>query len=289
MAKVSRPDGSKVRGKTNKKSDLVHRTRNGAEHQYHMNPYKGPATPAQKAHRALHGKISAILNPLMTNPEQVRLLTQEMENYNREHMFDKFPTVRKYAYNKIRQQLLQQTPQKQQKPTARTPLPRGITLQIKPFAELAAPELYEILKSRFSVFVLEQGIRYLDEDGLDLAATHLSLRNKGQVVAYARLYELPEDNVPVFNTIGVLGPQPRILRAGRMLTTDRGQGYGRILMQHLVAEARRQGAGILRIHAQLTAVPFYRHFRFRMIGEPFIEAGINHVLMERKLTKSVTK
>lgn len=285
MAKVSRIDGSQVRGKTNKKSDLVHRTRNGAEHQYHMNPYKGPASKAQKAHRALHGKINTILNPMMADPVQVKLLTQEMENYNREHIFGKFLTVRQYAYHKIQQQLLLQTPAKQQKTTDKTPLPRGITLQIKPFAELSAPELYEILKSRFSVFVLEQGIRYLDEDGIDLAATHIALRRKGQVVAYARLYELPEDNIPAFDARGQLIPQPRILRAGRMLTTERGKGFARLLMLHLIAEAKRQGAGILRLHAQQQAVPFYRHFRFRTLGEPFIEAGLPHILMERKLSK----
>ena len=285
MAKVSRIDGSKVRGKTNKKSDLVHRTRNGAEHQYHMNHYQGAPSKAQKAHRIQHGKITTILNPMMADPVQVKLLTQEMENFNREHIVGKFLTVRQYAYAKIRQQLLLQNPPKQLKATDKTPLPRGITLQIKPFAELSAPELYEILKSRFSVFVLEQGIRYLDEDGIDLAATHIALRRKAQVIAYARLYEVPEDNVPKFDARGQLIPQPRILRAGRMLTTERGKGYARLLMLHLIAEAKRQGAGILRLHAQQQAAPFYRHFRFRALGDPFLEADLPHILIERKLSK----
>lgn len=285
MAKVSRIDGSKVRGKTNKKSDLVHRTRNGAEHQYHMNHYQGAPSKAQKAHRIQHGKITTILNPMMADPVQVKLLTQEMENFNREHIVGKFLTVRQYAYAKIRQQLLLQNPPKQLKATDKTPLPRGITLQIKPFAELSAPELYEILKSRFSVFVLEQGIRYLDEDGIDLAATHIALRRKAQVIAYARLYEIPEDNVPKFDARGQLIPQPRILRAGRMLTTERGKGYARLLMLHLIAEAKRQGTGILRVHAQQQAAPFYRHFRFRALGDPFLEADLPHILMERKLSK----
>ena len=285
MAKVSRIDGSKVRGKDNKKSDLVHRTRNGAEHQYHMNHYQGPPSKAQKAHRALHGKINAILNPMMVDPVQYKLLEQEKENFNRENPHNKFLTVRQYGYYKIQQQLLQQNPPMPIKATDKTPLPRGITLQIKPFAELSAAELYEILKSRFSVFVLEQGIQYLDEDGIDLSATHVALRRKGQVIAYARLYELPEDNTPAFDEKGQLILQPRILRAGRMLTTERGKGYARLLMLHLIAEAKRQGAGILRVHAQQQAAPFYRRFRFRASGEPFLEADIPHILMDRKLTK----
>jgi len=289
MAKVSRVDGSHVSGKDNKKSDLVHRTRNGAEHRYHMNPYQGPPSKAQKVHRALHGKITAILNPMMADPAQVQLLEQEMEIYNSEHSPAKFITVRQYAYHKIREQLLQQTPLKQIKATDKTALPRGITLQIKPFAELSAAELYEILKSRFSVFVLEQGIQYLDEDGIDLAATHIALRRKGQVIAYARLYEVPQDNISPIDARGQLVPQPRVLRAGRMLTTEHGKGYARLLMLQLIAEAKRQGAAVLRVHAQQQAAAFYRHFRFRAIGDSFSEAGLPHIIMERQLTRSSKK
>lgn len=285
MAKVRRVDGSKVSGKTSKESDKVHRVRNGKESEYHMNTYKGPASKAQKAHRAMHGKISAILNPMMADPVQVGLLNKEMLIYNREHPFEKFSTVRQYAYHKIRQQLLAQIVTRQIKVTDKTPLPRGVTLQIKPFAELSAAELYEILKARFSVFVLEQGIQYLDEDGIDLSATHVALRRKGKVVAYARLYEMPEDNISAVDDRGLLVSQPRILRAGRMLTTERGKGYARILMMHLIAEAKRQGAAVMRVHAQQQAAPFYKHFRFRALGAPFTEADIPHILMDRKLSQ----
>ena len=162
-------------------------------------------------------------------------------------------------------------------------------LYIKPFAELSAAEIYEILKARFSVFVLEQGIMYLDEDNIDYTATHLALRRASKVIAYARLFEQPGDNPPAYDAKFNLVPSPRILRAGRMLTLEHGKGYGRILLTRLIAEAKRQGADILRIHAQLDAVPFYRHFRFAKVGEPFTEAGISHILMERKLTSAKRK
>ncbi len=291
MAKVSRIDGSKVRGKDNKKSDLVHRTRNGVEYAYHMNPYQGPPSKAQKEHRAHHGKITSVINAMLADPLQVRELTEQMEQYNRSLLPNsglRCRSVRQFAYRMVDAQLKQQNPPKQRKFDAKTPLPRGITLHIKPFAELDAAELYEILKSRFSVFVIEQGIRYLDEDGIDLTATHVALHRKGQVVAYARLFDDYSDARTYDEAIHNL-PAQHVIRVGRMLTTEHGKGFGRILMMHIIAEAKRQGADILRLHAQTQAVPFYKHFRFRAVGEPFLEADIPHILMERRLTRARRK
>ena len=113
-------------------------------------------------------------------------------------------------------------------------------------------------------------------------ATHVMLRRQGQVVAYARLYDDYTDRVTFEQAIARQTPA-RVMCVGRMLTTERGKGLGRLLMQYIVAEAKRQGAVVLRLHAQQQAVGFYRRLRFRTIGEPFDEAGIPHILMERKL------
>lgn len=268
MAKVSHADGSKYRGKVNKKTNEVHRVRNGEEHTYTLTPYAGPASKAQKAHRSLHGKVCSILNPMMADRARVKELDKQRVEHNRLHG-TKFITVRQFAYHLISEQLKQQAPAKPVKATVRTPLPRGVTMYAKPFADLSAAELYEILKARFAVFTLEQGIRYLDEDDTDYTATHLVFRRKGKVVAYARLYKKDEEQ--------------DVLRAGRMLTVERGKGLGRLLVMHAIAEARRQGASVLRLHAQQQAVPFYRHFRFRTVGDTFLEADIPHITMERKL------
>ncbi|MBQ7532005.1 MAG: GNAT family N-acetyltransferase [Paludibacteraceae bacterium] len=291
MAKVRRVDGSIVSGKENKKSDDVHRVRNGKEHTYHMNPYKGPATKAQKDARALHSQINTVINPMLADPEQYKLIAQEMDQYNRSLPVGsslKCVTPRQYAYRKVKEQLLLQKPPRLLKPTARTPIPKGITLEIKPFAKLSQADIYEILKARFVVFVLEQGIRYLDEDDIDYTATHISLRQQGKVVAYARLFNDYSDERTYEQAIHNETP-PRVIRVGRMLTTERGLGFGRLLMTHLIAEARRQGADILRLHAQQQAVPFYKHFRFHTVGSVFIEADIPHILMERRLTRATRK
>lgn len=287
MAKVDRLDGSIVSGKMSKQSKEVHRRRNGVEYTYTMNFYTGPATKAQKLVRAKHAAISSVLNSMMADPEQAKQLAAQMKEYNRTVLAGskkKFRTPRQFGYFLLRQQYDLAHPVTQQKPTAQTPLPRGITLSVKPFADLLPAELYEILKARFTVFVLEQGIRYLDEDGIDYTATHLALRRKGVVVAYVRLFETKRDQL-TYDQLIQHQSEPRVFCAGRMLTTERGKGFGRILIQHLIAEAKRQGADILRVHAQVSAVPFYRHFRFAVKSEPFIEADIPHIIMERKLTR----
>ena len=147
-------------------------------------------------------------------------------------------------------------------------VPRGVKLQIKLFPDLTASEIYEILKARFSVFVGEQHIHYLDEDNIDYLATHFSICKNELVIAYARLFEDAEKGV---------------LRIGRMLTILRGKGYGRYLIEQIVLEARRRGAHTLRLHAQTQAVPFYEHLGFHTVGDIFVEAEIPHITMELSL------
>jgi predicted GNAT family N-acyltransferase len=108
----------------------------------------------------------------------------------------------------------------------------------------------------------------VDEDDIDYVATHFSLRRKGIVLAYARLYPDAEKDV---------------LCIGRMLTIERGKGYAGYLMVQVINEARSRNAQTLRLHAQTQAVPFYQHLGFHTVGEVFIEAEIPHVLMEMRL------
>ena len=49
-------------------------------------------------------------------------------------------------------------------------------LTVKPFDRLTCSELYEILQTRMAVFVVEQACPYLDIDGVDQQALHVTLR-----------------------------------------------------------------------------------------------------------------
>lgn len=279
MAVVRNIDGKVVSGKLSKKSKEIHRVRNGREQVYTTDhDFNAAPSDAQKLQRSVFGKTNAIVNGIMNNPALVKEWRQRMEEYNSsiKPYLPPFPkrflTVRQFAYSVISKQLANKPAARRRKAKLPAALPHGITLQIKPFAELSAADLYEIIKARFNVFYLEQQIRYPDLDNVDYVATHCALRRNGLVVAYARLF---------------LDAEPGVLHVGRMLTTERGKGLGRYLMNRIIDEARAQGATMLRLNAQTQAAPFYEHLGFRPAvladgapAAPFLEAGIPHLCME---------
>lgn len=65
-----------------------------------------------------------------------------------------------------------------------------------------------------------------------------------------------------------------------VLETFRNLGVGRKMMSFMVSEINKRGFRKIYLHAQYTAVGFYKNCGFRAIGKPFSEAGIKHVKME---------
>lgn len=58
----------------------------------------------------------------------------------------------------------------------------------KNFSELSLGELYEILKARSQIFIVEQNMRCQDMDDIDLAARHFFFEENGKVLAYLRAF-----------------------------------------------------------------------------------------------------
>jgi ElaA protein len=131
-------------------------------------------------------------------------------------------------------------------------------------------ELYEVLRVRAEVFVVEQRCAFQDLDGADQASWHL-LGYAGQaLVCYARL-------IPA----GIKFAEPSI---GRVVTTDavRGTGMGRVLMRQALREAGKLWPGkALRIGAQQRLERFYASLGFETASAPYDEDGIQHVEMLR--------
>ena len=129
----------------------------------------------------------------------------------------------------------------------------------------------EAAQVRQSVFVRELGIDPLVEtDVLDSAAVHAVLRNAlGMPVATGRL----------------LPSLAGVARIGRMAVERplRGAGWGRMVLDALLETARARGDRQVVLDAQANAQDFYRRAGFVVRGEPFVEAGINHVSMGRDL------
>ena len=119
------------------------------------------------------------------------------------------------------------------------------------------------------VFVLEQGVPpELEMDELDAHCDHaLAYAADGAAAGTGRL--LPDGHV------------------GRMavLKEYRGKGAGALLLQALVEQARRRGHTSVRLNAQIQAAGFYRRFGFDIAGPEFMEAGIAHVPMQRRLNE----
>lgn len=120
---------------------------------------------------------------------------------------------------------------------------------------------------RHAVFTQEQGIdAALDADGADAEALHVLARNRlGQAVGTGRLLRGE-------------GAGGRVGRIGRMavIAPLRGSAVGRRLLDALVQAARSRGDREVMLHAQASAVGFYRRLGWQPRGEAFAEAGIEH-------------
>lgn len=135
--------------------------------------------------------------------------------------------------------------------------------------QLERDELYELLRLRIEVFVVEQACAFQDLDGYDLVAEHLLGRAAdGRLLAYARL--LPP------------GAKYREASIGRLVTAPavRARGLGRALMARALIACRNRWPGPIRIGAQQRLQPFYEQYGFAVAGPPYLEDGIWHVEMK---------
>ena len=156
------------------------------------------------------------------------------------------------------------------------PDPGPLCWEARRFAELDPDALYELLRLRAEVFVVEQACAYLDPDGKDRHPQVLHLLGRdggGTLAAYLRI--LPP---------GLSYPQ---VSFGRVLTAPahRGRGHGEAMLREALAaiECHWPGADI-QIGAQAHLQGYYRQAGFEPSSEPYIEDGIPHVDMLRQGT-----
>jgi ElaA protein len=139
-------------------------------------------------------------------------------------------------------------------------------LHKKRFQNLTVNELYELLRVRSEVFVVEQDCVYQDLDGDDQASIHLWLTVGDKVVAVCRVCPA--------------GTHMEEVSIGRVITTERGKGYGKQIMLEGIRAAREYfGATRIDLEAQEYARGFYEQVGFRQSSDPFILDGIPHIKM----------
>ena len=125
------------------------------------------------------------------------------------------------------------------------------------------------LALREEVFVEEQGVPLSEEiDGFDTAATHVVAVDGETVVGTCRLVRDGET-----------------VKLSRMVVARdyRRRGVGAALLVEADRIARRWGAQRIVLNAQTQAMGVYSAAGYRAHGSPFIDAGIEHRTMERRL------
>lgn len=140
---------------------------------------------------------------------------------------------------------------------------------IKQFHELNTEELYQILKLRSDIFVVEQNCVYPDCDGRDRHAHHLFVEQNNHVVGYLRILEKGQ----TFDQIAI----------GRLVVREDYRGIG--LARHIMNKAllfidEYLHEKVVRLSAQQYLVGFYESLGFRSISEGYVEDGIPHIDME---------
>ena len=130
-------------------------------------------------------------------------------------------------------------------------------------------EVDQALALRKQVFCGEQGVPLAaDQDGLDARAIQIVAVESGRVIGTCR--------VLVDGDVG---------RLGRMAVeaASRGRGLGAAILAAAEHSARDAGARQMRLHAQRYVEDLYIAAGYTPYGDAFVEEGIPHVSMEKRL------
>lgn len=146
----------------------------------------------------------------------------------------------------------------------------SLIFKIKPFKELSADELYQLLQLRSEVFVVEQNCVYQDIDGKDPKAIHVIGEFEGEIVAYSRIFKAGD----YFDQASI----------GRVVVKEnfRDRKWGHDLIKEaIVAIEKNFGTSEITISAQLYLKKFYESHGFIQTSEEYLEDGIPHIEMKK--------
>ena len=126
---------------------------------------------------------------------------------------------------------------------------------------------------RQEVFILEQGVpAELELDEFDSSAAHVLAYQDAHCIGTGRLMNLSARQAQ----IGCMA----------VLAKFREKGVGKQILRKLVELAASQGARVIILHSQVSAIPFYEKLGFQAQGDVYDEAGIPHRNMMLTLANS---
>ena len=140
------------------------------------------------------------------------------------------------------------------------------------YQDLGPDRLYEILKLRSEVFVVEQKCAYQDLDNKDEKALHLVGEENNKIIAYTRIFRKGD----FFKNSSI----------GRVLVKKeyRNKDYGRKIMISSIEKLKEDPKEEkIELSAQKYLLKFYSELGFEKTGEEYLEDNIPHVKMILKI------
>jgi ElaA protein len=142
------------------------------------------------------------------------------------------------------------------------------------FDDLSPRDLYDLLRLRSEIFVVEQECVFLEPDGRDTepGAEHLWVRDEHGIAVALRILDEGDD----------------VWSIGRVVARRdvRGTRAASDLMDAAIDVLDQRAWRTLQIKAQSYLEPWYARFGFAVSGPEFVEDGIPHVPMERRAEAS---
>ena len=140
------------------------------------------------------------------------------------------------------------------------------------YNELTTNQLYEILKLRAEVFVVEQNCAYQDLDNKDNKALHLIGERNNKIIAYTRIFKKGD----YFTNSSI----------GRVLVKKefRKKEIGKVIMQKSIETIKKDPKEEkIEISAQKYLTKFYKDLGFKKTGKEYLEDNIPHIKMILKI------
>lgn len=147
-------------------------------------------------------------------------------------------------------------------------------VHVKRFDQLTIHELYDILKLRNSIFVVEQNCAFGDVDGFDKEAYHVFITDEDGIQAYLRVL----DRNTVYDDVSF----------GRVLAVKRHYGLATRVLEAGIRVAKEHfDADRIVLHAEAYARGLYEKIGFQQTSEEFLEDNIPFIRMEMKLALDI--